>query len=303
MIAIRSKLFGFCALGLIGLCTSAFAGGKLLYILDADRHILFQAAAGDLGFYMSAEDFQNRDILEILPFEADVKAAHLEVFNALKVGETRSIVYQLNNMYFIADIEKVTNILNINSYVMSVTKLQDMTNLTQANMKEPMVHAWTFNEQGYSAVTSYNRAKVDEFNEISLRFHKANWMRTEEALRFPSTPEVFDIFASNVTMNRDAMISMGDARLMLVRKLGLIIGGAYILEEAENVRISSAGFKIDLEQEEILSAQTEIIKILTSKENFPRAKKLVACVQKNSGLIGLLKAFNFTESNEALEPG
>lgn len=146
---------------------------------------------------------------------------------------------------------------------------------------------------------AYNEATTQKFNDLVWEFHKADYSGTSEHLRHFPNLEVYEEWAKSHISSRAQMLKDGKDDLVLFYKGDEIIGGTYFVteDEGKTIRVTCAGYKIDLPQEESNLIKGATFKYLRSKHYFPQGERLIVYLRNYSSNAAQLKFFGFVDSD------
>ncbi len=121
---ILSRKTPFLILTLSTLITSytgnLFGMNQLCFYLNGNRQIESYSAHGDMEFYVKPEEFEGKDILEVLPLSEITRKVLLEKFNtAAQENKIVDATYDLENTNYSTEVTPLSNQID-NSYFVKV---------------------------------------------------------------------------------------------------------------------------------------------------------------------------------------
>lgn len=97
-----------------------FGMNQLCFYLNGNRQIEAYSAHGDMEFYVEPEEFEGKDILDVLPFSNITREAILKKFNtATEENKIVDTAYDLENTNYTAEITPLSNQVD-NSYFVKI---------------------------------------------------------------------------------------------------------------------------------------------------------------------------------------
>lgn len=146
----------------------------------------------------------------------------------------------------------------------------------------------------------YNEEKITAYNNLCKEFHKADRAGTESVCNLLGKTEgQYWEWAMGLIQKRSDGLKEGTVSLVLLYKNEEVVGGTYYLKEQEGkvIRVSGAGYRLDLNPLESGIAKKKTMDVLSSKKYFPEGEKLIVALWKNSDLKPQLMQLEFNETS------